>query len=145
MNDDKLHPENQLSNSPDTRAASSIWTVLGPLGTAACAGVAAYEAIHLRPGLWWGLGAVVFMLIGYFSRNKKPPLTENASARIKFPTGASISWWRAVVLIFILLFAGVSMLWLNAFFGTALLLTAILFHTYGGFGISEQIEGATRL
>ena len=143
MNDNQPNPKKQISTLPDTHAVPSIWTVLGSLGTAICAGIASYEAFHMRPALWWALGAGIFMLIGFLARCGTSPLPNKTATR-SVPACALSSWWKSAVFIFTLLLASVSMLWVDMLFGEALLLTAIVFHTYGGFGVSEQLEGKTR-
>ena len=143
MNDNQPNPKNQISTLPDTHAAPSIWAALGAVGTTICAGIASYEAFHARLALWWALGAGIFMLIGFLAHCGSSPLPNKAATRI-VPPCALYSWWKSAVLIFTLLLASVSMLWVDMFFGEALLLTAIVFHTYGGLGVSEQLEGKTR-
>ena len=142
MNNHKSNPADLPSTLLDTRAAPSLWLVLPPLGAAICAGIAGYEAFHFRPGLWWGLGAGIFMLIGFLAHNASLAPAHTSIQAETPPT--SPEGWKSVVLIFTLLLASVSMLWVDMFFGEALLLTAIVFHTYGGFGVSEQLEGKTR-
>ena len=142
MNNHKSNPADLPSTLLDTRAAPSLWMVLPPLGAAICAGIAGYEAFHFRSGLWWGLGAGIFMLIGFLVHNASLAPAHTSIQAETPPT--SPEGWKLAVLIFTLLLASVSMLWVDMFFGEALLLTAIVFHTYGGFDISKQLEGKTR-
>lgn len=44
-----------------------------------------------------------------------------------------------------LLLTSVLMLWVNMFLGVALLLITIVLHTFGGFGVAEQLRGNTRI
>ena len=139
MNNDIPNSSEQVSTPQDKNTAPSIWVLLGSLGAAICAGFAGYEAFHLRLGLWWGLGAGAFMLIVFLAQNASP---SNALSETEAPRSVSIE--KSAALIFILLLASVSMLWVGPFYGSAVLLMAIVFHTYGGFRIAEQLAGATR-
>ena len=67
MNDDK---QTDVDVDLDKLTAPSIWVIPLLFGGMICAGFAAYEAFHLRTGLWWGLGAGIFMLLNHLIRKR---------------------------------------------------------------------------
>ena len=53
-------------------------------------------------------------------------------------------WWKVLLFIAMLIASSVSIFKFSIWLGAILYMAAIVFHTYGGFGVAQQIVGETR-
>lgn len=72
---------------------------------------------------------------------QNPLPTEQPHRINQFPI---VPWWKVLLFVAMLIASSVSMFKFSIWLGAILFLAALLFHTYGGFGASQQISGETR-
>lgn len=63
----------------------------------------------------------------------------------QFSVPVIVPWWKILLLVALLIASSVVIFKTNIWFGAALLLTAVLFHGLGGFGVPELIRMESRI
>ena len=63
----------------------------------------------------------------------------------QFSEPVIVPWWRVLLLVALLIASNVVIFKFSIWFGAALLLTAVLFHGLGGFGVPELIRMESRI